>query len=58
MQPIDIVVLVLAVGVVGYVIVKAIVNKKKGVSGSCGCASCEGCRYGGSCPSCQKKQED
>ena len=58
MQPIDIVVLVLAVGVVGYVIVKAIVNKKKGVSGSCGCASCQGCRYSASCPSCQNDKEN
>ncbi len=57
MSPIDIAVLVMAVGVVGYVIVKAILNKKQGKSGSCGCSSCDGCSYCSGCPSCPSAQE-
>lgn len=53
MQPIDIVILILAIGVVVFVVGRSIWAKKHGKSGcGCDCESCSGCS------SCHTKKED
>ncbi len=57
MKPIDVVIALLAVGVVVGVIVWSIIRKKQGKSLGCDCvSSCGGnCK---NCPSCQSKSVD
>ena len=46
MQPIEIIVIVASVLIVGGVIAMGIINKKKGkTSCGCNCASCKGCAH-------------
>ena len=51
MEPIDIIILIAAVLIVGGVIAWQIIRKKKGKVGCCDCSSCDGC-----C-SCKAKEE-
>ncbi len=52
MKPIDIIILVAALAIVGGVIALSIWRKKNGKTGcGCGCSSCEGC------PSAKKHSE-
>lgn len=52
MQPIEIIVIIACVLIVGGVIVRSIINKKKGKT-SCGC-DCSSCS--GSCSCCSKER--
>lgn len=52
MQPIEIIVIIACVLIVGGVIVRSIINKKKGKT-SCGC-DCSNCS--GSCSCCSKER--
>lgn len=46
MKPIEIIVIIACVLIVGLVIAKSIIDKKKGKTSCCGnCSSCKSCRY-------------
>ena len=46
MKPIEIIVIIACVLIVGLVIVKTIIDKKKGKSSCCGnCSKCKSCHY-------------
>jgi len=56
MQPIEIIVIIACVLIVGGVIVKSIINKKKGkTSCGCDCSNCSGCSK---CKTKDHKQEN
>lgn len=56
MEPIEIIVIIASVLIVGGVIVKSIIDKKKGkTSCGCNCSNCSKCR---SCNINQNKKED
>ena len=58
MEPIDVIILIAAVLIVGGVIARAIVLKKRGKSIGCDCGSCSGsCGKCGACPSQQGKKK-
>jgi len=52
MKPIDIIILIVAVAIVGGVIALSVIRKKQGKSIGCDCASCNG-----NCCSCKKSEE-
>ena len=52
MKPIDIIILIVAVAIVGGVIALSVIRKKQGKSIGCDCASCKG-----NCCSCKKSEE-
>ncbi|MBQ2740260.1 MAG: DUF2749 domain-containing protein [Clostridia bacterium] len=62
MQPIDIIILIVAVAIVGGVIAWQIIRKKQGKGGCCESASCSACsgRCGscGGCQSCSTKEDE
>ena len=54
MQPIDVVILIAAIAIVGGVIALQIVRKKQGKTGCCDCSSsCSSCTSCASCSACK-----
>ena len=53
MKPIDVIILIIAVAVVGGVIAWQIIRKKQGKSGCCDCSSCSG-----GCASCPSRKTE
>ncbi|MBQ8352376.1 MAG: DUF2749 domain-containing protein [Clostridia bacterium] len=53
MKPIDVIILIIAVAVVGGVIAWRIIRKKQGKSGCCDCSSCSG-----GCASCPSRKTE
>ncbi|MBQ8885101.1 MAG: FeoB-associated Cys-rich membrane protein [Clostridia bacterium] len=56
MGPVDIIILIAAIGIVVGVVVGAVIKKKKGKSVGCGCG-CSTCPHGGSCASSKDETE-
>ena len=59
MQPIDIIILVAAIAVVGGVVVLSLWKKKKGKTGcGCGCNGCASCPSKGDCATVKSAEEN